>query len=299
MGRRKEKCIMENIFEKGCLVQLSASVWGAARKINTEQLSDMEVSHDWLSATKKLVDPDSLKPLNKVVNTARSYLTGLTLPFPLHGMVFIPKEMISKVDNGLESYRSDFNAAVETFLSKYDELRDVAMVHLGDLFSEFDYPVDVRKKFCFVWRFVILDVPNGNTGILSPEVYEREKEKFVRTMEEARELAVQSLREEFSGMVQRITDRFSNGHDTKPKVFKNGTVHNFYEFFETFKERNIFKDEQLAELVERAREILGGQPAEAIRSDDQIKERIGKAMKDVEDSMAEILSMPRRRVIMS
>jgi len=290
---------MENMFEKGCLVQLSASVWRAARKITTEQLSEMDVSHDWLTATKKLVDPDSLKPLNKVVNMARSYLTGVTLPFPLHGMAFIPREMITRVDNGLESYKSEFHDAVETFLSKYDALREVAMVHLGDLFSEFDYPVDVRKKFCFVWRFVILDVPNGNTGILSPEVYEREKEKFVRTMEDARELAVQSLREEFSGMVQRITDRFSNGHDTKPKIFKNGTVHNFYEFFETFKERNIFKDEQLAELVERAREILGGQSADSIRSDDQIKERIGRAMKDVEDSMAEVLSMPRRRIIMN
>ena len=290
---------MENMFEKGCLVQLSASVWRAARKITTEQLSDMEVSHDWLSATKKLVDPDSLKPLNKVVNTARSYLTGVTLPFPLHGMAFIPREMITRVDNGLELHKSNFNAAVETFLSKYDELREVAMVHLGALFSEFDYPVDVRKKFCFVWRFVILDVPNGNTGILAPEVYEREKEKFVRTMEEARELAVQSLREEFSGMVQRITERFSNGHDVKPKVFKNGTVRNFYEYFETFKERNIFRDDQLAELVDRAREILGGQSAETIRSDDQLKAQIGIAMKDVENSMAEILSMPRRRIVMN
>lgn len=221
---------MENMFEKGCLVQLSASVWRAARKVNIEQLSDMDVSRDWLSTTKKLVDPDSLKPLNKVVNTARSYLTGVTLPFPLHGMAFIPKEMISRVDASLETYKSEFNAAIATFLSKYDQLREVAMVHLGDLFNEFDYPVDVQKKFCFVWRFVIL---------------------------------------------------------------------NFYEYFETFKERNIFKDDQLAELVERAQEILGGQSAETIRSDDQIKEQIGKAMKDVEASMAEILSMPRRRIIMN
>ena len=57
---------------------------------------------------------------------------------------------------------------------------------------------------------------------------------------------------------------------------------NFYEFFETFKERNIFRDDQLAELVERAQAILGGQSAESIRSDEQIKEHIEKAMKEVE-----------------
>ena len=64
---------MENIFEKGCLAQLSASVWRAARKIKPEQLSEMAASHEWLSATKKLVDPDALKPINKVVNMARGY----------------------------------------------------------------------------------------------------------------------------------------------------------------------------------------------------------------------------------
>jgi hypothetical protein len=290
---------MENIFEKGCLAQLSASVWRATRKIKPEQLSEMAASHEWLSATKKLVDPDALKPINKVVNMARGYLTGVSLPFPLQGMVFIPKEMISRVDVKLELYKSDFNKTVEEFLANYEQLREVAMVYLGELFNELDYPVDVRSKFSISWRFVILDVPNGNTGILAPEVYEREKEKFIQTMEETRELAIQSLREEFSGMVQRITERFTNGNGDKPKIFKNGTVNNFHEFFETFKERNIFKDDQLAELVERAKAILGGQSAESIRSNDHVKERIKAGMEDVEKTMAEILSMPRRKIIMN
>jgi len=72
-------------------------------------------------------------------------------------------------------------------------------------------------------------------------------------------------------------------------------VNNFYEFFETFKERNIFRDDQLAELVERAQGILGGQSAEAIRSNDQLKEHVRAGMAEVEKAMAEMLSMPRRQ----
>ena len=290
---------MENLFEKGCLVQLSASVWRAARKIKPEQLSEMAVSHEWFTATKKLVDPDSLKPINSVVNAARSYLSAVSLPFPIQGMVFAPKEMISRVDGKLEEYKAEFTGKVDSFLGEYDTLREVASVQLGELFSEMDYPVDVRSKFAFLWRFIVLEVPNGRAGILSPEVYEREKDKFIRTMEEARELAITSLREEFGGMIARITERFSNGNGDKPKVFKNGTVNNFYEFFETFKERNIFKDDQLSELVERAQGILQGQSPEAIRSNDQLKEHIRSGMAEVETAMAEILTMPRRRVIMN
>ena len=290
---------MENLFEKGCLVQLSASVWGATRKIQPRQITDLPVSGEWLRASKKLVDPDALKPINKIINKARSYLTATSLPFPIKGMEFVPKEMISRVDERLNGFKSEFNHSVETFMGSYDRLREVAMVHLGELFNETEYPLDVRKKFAFIWRFIILDVPNGNTSLLAPEVYEREKEKFVQTMEQARELAVQSLREEFAGMVERITDRFSHGPNGDVKIFKNGTVNHFYEYFETFKERNIFKDHELSELVERAKGILGGKSAEEIRGNDQFKKRIREGMEDVEKAMAEILSMPRRRIIMT
>ncbi|CAB1062152.1 hypothetical protein D1BOALGB6SA_6928 [Olavius sp. associated proteobacterium Delta 1] len=290
---------MENLFEKGCLVQLSTSVWGATRKIKTSHLSRLFTSHEWLSANKKLVNPDALRPIKKVVSKARTYLAGVSLPFPLTGMVFMPKEMISKVDQKLTSFKSEFNGSVEEFMGNYDRLRETAMVCLGDLFNEMDYPVSVLSKFSFVWRFVILDVPNGNTAILAPEVYEREKEKFVQTMEQAREMAVESLREEFAGLVERITERFTDGPDGKPKVFKNSTVTNFYEYFETFKERNIFKDEQLAELVSRAQALLGSHSAAEIRSNDGLKDRIRSDMEAVETAMAEILARPRRKIILN
>ena len=173
------------------------------------------------------------------------------------------------------------------------------MVYLGDLFNEVDYPFDVGKRFSFAWRFIILDVPNSKSGILSPEVYEREKEKFIQTMEEARTMAIESLREEFASMVERITERFSRNGDGKQKVFKNATVESFYEYFETFKERNIFKDEQLAELVERAQAILGGVSAESIRTNDGLKENIRKGMAEIEGAMATALARPRRKIVMS
>jgi hypothetical protein len=290
---------MENIFEKGCLVQLSISQWGASRKIDEKKLAQMISSPEWVRASKKLVDPDALKPIAKVANKARSYVAGISLPFPIHGMLFIPKDLISRADAKLQAYKGRFDQAVDAFMADYPSLRDLARMYLGDLFNDMDYPLDVRSKFAFSWRFIVLDVPNGNIGLLSPEVYEREKEKFVKTMEEARELAVQSLREEFACMVERITERFTSGPDGKAKVFKNATVNGFYEFFETFKERNIFRDEQLAELVRRAQAILGNESADDIRSNGHVKERIRAGMEEVETAMAEVLDRPRRKIVMN
>ena len=295
---KERRILMENMFEKGCLVQLSISKWGGVKKINDNQLAEMTDVHEWLTATKKLVDPESLKPICKVGNASRAYLTSVSLPFPIQGMVFIPKEMITRVDQGLEEFKTEFNQTIATFLRDYDKLRETAMVYLGELFNEVDYPVHVEKKFSFAWRFIILDVPNGKSGILSPEIYEREKEKFIQTMEEARTMAIESLREEFGSMVERITDRFTQSGDGKPKVFKNATVESFYEFFETFKERNIFRDEQLDELVNRAQAVLGGVSAESIRTNAHLKENIRAGMAEVEGAMAVALERPRRKIVM-
>ncbi len=289
---------MENMFEKGCLVQLSISKWGGVKKIDNNKLAEMIEAHEWLTATKKLVDPESLKPICKVGNAARSYLTSVSLPFPIQGMVFIPKEMITRVDNRLEEFKSEFNQAVNVIIRDYGGLRNTAMVYLGDLFNEVDYPFNVGKKFSFAWRFIILDVPNSKSGILSPEVYEREKDKFIQTMEEARTMAIESLREEFASMVERITDRFAECANGKPKVFKNGTVESFYEFFETFKERNIFRDEELAQLVEHAQAVLGGASAENVRTNGQLKESVRSGMAEIENAMATALARPRRKIVM-
>ena len=289
----------ENIFEQGCLVQLTVSQWGAAKKIDKRKITEMVSSPEWVRASKKLVDPEALKPISKIVNKARSYLASISLPFPINGLVFVPKDLISKVDTKLQEFKDDYNFAVSKFVSDYDGLRSLAMSYLGELFNEMDYPVDVRSKFAFAWRFVIMDVPNGNVGLLSPEVYQREKEKFVQTMDEARELAVQSLREEFLSMVERITERFTTGVDGKPKVFKNSTVNSFYEFFENFKERNIFRDEELSTLVSQAQQILGEQTPETIRDNVFVKERIRTGMESVENAMAEAFERPRRKIMMN
>lgn len=290
---------MENVFEKGCLIQLSTSVWGASRKIKPEQITNLVEDHQWLSATKKLIEPGALKPINKVVGSSRAYLNRVSLPFPINGLVFVPKEMITRIDDNLLEYKLSFDQAVNSFLENYDELRSAAMQFLGPLFNEIDYPQNIKQRFDFVWRFVVLDVPNGNTALLAPEVYEREKEKFMQTMEQTRQMGIDSLRSEFASMIERLTERFTDGPDGKPKVFKKATVHHFYEFFESFRERNIFRDDGLEELVNRARSILDGTSAEAIRSDELLKEKINSGMKGVETALSEILTPQRRKIILN
>jgi hypothetical protein len=290
----------ENIFLKGCLVQMSVSKWGGIKAIDKSKLSNMveQAESDWVTATKKLVDPESLKPICKINNAARNWLLTLSLPFPITGMVFVPKELINKVDEKLTCFKHEFNQAVQYFIQDYKDLRITAKTNLGNLFNEVDYPVDIGRKFNFNWRFIILDVPNGETRLLAPEVYAREKEKFIQTMEEARSMAIEALREEFSQMVERVTDRFTHNADGQPKIFKNTTVDSFYEYFQTFKDRNIFQDHELTTLVNRAQAVLNGTSVDQIRTNAGLKESIRSGMADIENVICRVFDRPRRKIVM-
>ena len=290
----------ENIFQKGCLVQMSVSKWGGVKKIDKSKLSNMveQAEYDWVTATKKLVDPESLKPICKINNSARNWLATICLPFPINGMVFVPKDLINRVDEKLGEFKIKFNEAIQDFIQDYSWLRETAKAYLGDLFNEIDYPVNIGDKFNFNWRFIILDVPNGDTQILAPEVYAREKEKFIQTMEEARGMAIDALREEFAQMVGRITERFTQNGTGKPKIFKNTTIDGFYEYFQTFKDRNIFHDHELAALVNRAQSVLNGTNVEHIRSNETLKEDIRSGMTDIEGEIDKLFNRPRRKIVM-
>ena len=68
--------------------------------------------------------------------------------------------------------------------------------------------------------------------------------------------------------------------------------------FQTFKERNVFEDQGLSELVDRAKAVLNGTSAGAIRESSYLKDHISAGMQDVYKKVEEMLNVPRRKIVM-
>jgi hypothetical protein len=254
---------------------------------------------EWLRGAKVLIDPDCLSSVRSVLSKARTHLAKSALPFPIHGLTLVPKETLSRIDETLCGMKSEFEAEVEKFIESYGSEREKARGSLGHLFSESDYPIDVRQKFKFEWRFITMDVP-GKSGILSPELYEREKEKFQALMEETRELATVALREEFAGIVRHMVERLSGEEDGKPKKFKNSMMEKMSEFLDSFGDRNLFCDEKLAELVDQAREVVSGLSTDELRQDGNLRKYIADEMNHLRISVDGALEdLPRRKIRMA
>lgn len=284
---------MENVFNDGTLVQLKVSVWGIKKKLPSSDLN-IQADPDYIRAVKFLVDKESLKPVEQARNFARGFLRDYSLPFPVTGVCFIPKRMISQVDERLKKYQSDFDDGVRDFIGNYETSKEVAKNRLKNLFNETDYPSRIGRFFSFEWQFFTMAGPD-KASIVDPEIYAREQARFTQMIGEFRENAVMVLRERFQDMVNRIVDRLTG----EKKIFKNSTVENIQEFLTAFEGLNINDDQELKKQVERVEAVLKGIDPEDLRKEDAFRAEIAGKMTEVKEALDGMMTnRPRRALFM-
>ncbi|HOG81997.1 MAG TPA: DUF3150 domain-containing protein [Smithellaceae bacterium] len=288
----------QNVFRKACLIQLSTSTWMGSKMLDQSHMSKVAQNSEWLRGRKFLINPELLGPLHTSTHQARDLVKQYSLPFPITSLYLIPKESLAFVDERLAHQKTMFLEKVDAFIATYDLARDEAKRHLADLFNEADYPLDIRNKFKFEYRFLALDVP-GKSVILSPEIFEREKKKFEDMMSEARDLAAVALREEFVEIVNSLVEKLST-NGGQPKTIKSSMFNKLHEFVSDLAIRNIFDDEKLMELADIARQTVSGISPYGLNYNGQMKERIKTSMgilkQAIEDSIEDL---PKRKIRMS
>jgi len=284
-----------NVFRKACLIQLSTSSWMGSKMLEQSHMAKVAQNSEWLRGRKLLINPELLGPLHTSAHQARNLVQQYSLPFPITSLYLIPKESLAFVDERLNYQKKVFQEKVDAFVATYDLAREEAKRHLGSLFNEADYPLDIRPKFRFDWRFLALDIP-GKGVVLSPEIYEREAQKFSEMMEDARTMAAVALREEFAEIVNGLVSKLNPG-GRQPKTIKSSMFNKLQEFITDLTTRNLFNDEKLAELAAIARDTIAGISPYALNYNAQMKDHIKTAMTTLKQSIDDSLEeLPKRKI---
>lgn len=285
-----------DIFNHAVLIQLNATCWSPSKQLPPSVMEKIGNSN-WVKGRRILIQPDVLKPIKAVIGRARTLLKKQALPFIIQGVSLSPIDCLPYIQNSLEELKGEYESHVNDFLNQYPLAVDAAKCAVGeDLFNPSDYPLDVRDKFRFQWRFFQMNFPQ-RSNIISAEVYEQELNKFQNMMQETQDLCVMGLREEFQQLISHITERLTGENGGKPKIFKSSMIGNLNEFTDGFTNRNIFNDDELSNLVDQAKRIINGVDPEDLRNDDIFRHKIAEDMKSVKASIDEAIEdMPRRRL---
>ena len=285
----------KDIFKRAVIVQLQSSIWQCSKMLDQSVMQKIGDNSEWLRGRKYVIDPQLLGPCRTAVHQARNMLKRLALPFPINSLYLVPKESLSIVDEQLQGFKKRFWEKFREFEQMYGQAREDARVNLEELFEETDYPENIERKFNFEWRYLALGVPS-KASLLTPEIYDREKQKFQDLMEETRETAVTALREELGDLVGNLVERLQ-GNDSKRKVISGSMFNKLRDFLEDVGTKNIFEDDKLVQLCEEARSVIEGVSPYGLKYNDGLREKITEDMRHLEEAVYDaITDMPRRQI---
>ena len=281
----------QNIFEKGVLVNLEIRTWGTTKKIKNPKYDK-----NWFNVGKILMKHKLIKEIEKVRNATRTYLYSISFPFPVRGVEFIPYSCTKEVGETLENFKNKFNKLVDQLSDPnlIQELKKDAKNALKEDYDERDYQIDVKSKYGFGWEFLVVAPPDRGFKQIDSDLYEQEKRKFLEQMNEAKEMIIGALREEFRELVEHIVERTTNPR----AIIRDSVVEKFDEFFSSFQKRNCFDDQELTELVEKSKKILKGIKGDDLRTDNQTRETTAILFDSIKQTLDESVSTKTRHIVL-
>nr|WP_233200364.1 hypothetical protein [Blastopirellula marina] len=293
----------EHLRRSMAAVRLSFTWLGVRKTLSPQQRDQAADSFGaegkFLSAGKKLLDTShpAFKAVTAVKGRAAAFWKGISLPYPEPGLRLLRQSDIGPFDQRMEQFRAELAEAVAKLDEHYDELRAAARERLGDLYCAADYPTTLVGLFAIEHEFPAVDPPDYLRR-LQPELYRQEADRVRARFQEAVRLAEQAFTEELAKLVDHLSERLQGDVDGKPKVFRDSAVTNLTEFFARFQSLSVGSDEQLEELVARARDVMQGIAPQQLREDQSTRQQVARQISAVQASLDQLMvDRPRRNLI--
>ena len=271
---------MEMIQTQTVILQFTTGTIGSTAKVKSSAV-ETDADKKLLHVTKDVMNSPALQAVNRHASVVRDHVrNNLALPSMLKsGMYQLPIALVKEAWEYLTAQKVVRVGLIAGFRGDYEDeengVRVRAMAGLRSLYDPSQYPPweDVESSFKWIVRLYTFSTPSSLAEI-SQGLYDQEKEKAVAAAQEQMEEIMFLLRAKFLDLVTHMHDRLLPGEDGKPKVFRDSLVTRMEEFFDHFKQRNLFDDFELASLVSEAKKIMSGADADALRKNDLFRARL-------------------------
>jgi len=279
---KEESSVLKQLFSRGnLLVDLNVSRWAGHQSLTEEDLRragilreapppstegelalqgevrgprdtmpDELIRLGWT----RLIPKEERRRLTLCPSRARAFLNAWALPFPVSGVRFIPASNVKSVMDALEQLKVQDQEAVDSFLSRYDQIRAATLERYPEFAATLEdaYPPieQVRAQFSFKYRCFVVDDADGagEAGL------NNDTDAWFADL-------VGLLRNEVLSVVRRVADKLIKGES-----IGKATLEALSRVFEQFLRRDLCQDDAVREAIERASRRLASTDAEAYKA---------------------------------
>ena len=283
-----------SIFQQGCLVQLKIYGPGFTGKLSDELLADSHLPVEITRAMQDRLDRSLLKERQTLKSKIKTFIENNSIAHPIPGLTFVPKAKIQMVDEKLKELREQDKDIIDRFLIEYPRLQMEFELKYPEYYNPKHYPptIDLRQKFEFEWRFFQLSIPE-NSGILTPEIYEAEKEKFQKEMEQWRRMV---LNEVGSALMTRLDSLIQQEQKGTMNAGTMNAVNPFLEKFDNLWDGFVFSEE-MRKLVGDLKQYAGTVERDRIKDNPVMQKDIAAKAKELSAKLENVPDVNLRRAI--
>lgn len=303
------------ISEKCILVDVTLGGFGNRRKVKTSKATKnaegaiedvlngggvMVADGDpkMIRATKSLMESIELSEINSHDGQTREWLYARCLPSPFQkGIYLLPIRLYARVEAYLKQRMAERTALVAGFVAAIPQRIREAEDLLGGNFNPKDYPSpeEIGTRFVFTRQYMEYAAA-GNLERISQEAFEESKATVQRQWAEAGAIATQALRAGMKTIVDHLVDTLTETSATgRRKKIYNSVLPKLNSFLDLFRDRNIANDQELEQLVARARQVVAGVNVDELRDNDRTRQYIGQRFQEIKAQVDTLVTTAPRR----
>lgn len=254
------------IQDKAMLVRLHVSQWGGRKcdhKATDEILTAHKAKGNSGRFNKVLVDLNCIKAYQRASNDARTFHYANTLPWGDDGARILPSENFISYTSKMRELQESFQKAVDEFMTLYPDLIIRAHEDLGSLFDPRDYPTTREVKSSFNFSTEVSPIPaSGDFRVnLGDDEVQKIQDEITQRVNTAIETAVKDLWARLHKSISHLVEKLKD----KDAIFRDSLIGNIKDLCELLPRLNVTKDQDLENVIQKAREDLASLDPDMLR----------------------------------
>lgn len=287
---------------KAVLANLTIDRWGARKfddEVTNAVLTSKRAEKDAGLFTKRLLNKEAMKDIDKVTRLARVYHHQRTQPWLDNGVRILPTALYLDYAKKQDAFRADFKKAVEEFVAAYPTLKEQAQKDLGQLFDEADYPSASAMRLKFGFKVVYLPCPDTadfRVG-LDKETVDEMRKSLDTVMKDQIKASMTNVAERITETIGHMAKRlkeYKPSDKEKGKKgegkFRDSLVEHVKDLADLLPAFNMNDDPKLIAVHKRIVKELCVYDADTLRADDQVRKQVARSAKEIVDSVSDFLA---------
>lgn len=256
------------------LISLEITQW-TARKLDRaagrELCESKSAQTDAARVNKVLINPKHLKPIARIVNSARNFHYANTLPWEKKGADILPSAMYFEYMPKIGELRNTFHNMVNEFVNDLPTMIEQRERELGEMFNPDEYPTahQVRDKFSFEIEMNPIPTSSDFRVDIPDQELEEHKKNLTERMEAANKAAEHEL---FARMYQLVAKVVMTLIDPG-KIFRNTLILNPMELARKASKMNVNNNADINKLATELDTLCSKVTIDALRDEEQYKYR--------------------------